>query len=116
MSPFWHASDTEAFSSRLGLLFRNPIVPAAVVLIWEAANPVLPGALEKDQRYLLLEIVVPGSIPLDPGMPPLFALLVSNPQPISSYVAVIGLLALSVAVLAVSAKRVRRLEINYTME
>ena len=99
-----------------GLLFRNPIVPAAAVLVWEAANPVLPALLKKISVIYYLKSLCPVSIPIDPGMPPLFALLVSNPQPISSYVAVIGLLALSVAVLAASARSVRSLEINYTME
>ncbi len=58
----------------------------------------------------------PVDIPLDPGMPALFALLVSNPEAISGYIAVIGLLALSMLVLAVSTRRVRTLEINYTTD
>jgi hypothetical protein len=49
-------------------------------------------------------------------MPPLFALLVSNPDPISAYIAVFGLLCVSAAILAACATRVQRLEINYTTE
>jgi ABC-type transport system involved in multi-copper enzyme maturation permease subunit len=96
-----------------GLLFRNPIVPAAAVLIWEAANPVLPALLKKISVIYYLKSLCPVEISLDPGMPPLFALLASNPEPVSRYIAIFGLLALSVVVLFAAAKRVRRLEINY---
>ena len=103
-------------ASGAGLLFRNPIVPAAVVLIWEAANPLLPVLLKKVSIIHYLKSLCPVDIPVDPGMPSLLALLVSNPKPISGYIAVFGLLVLSVAILAVSGKRVRRLEINYTTD
>jgi hypothetical protein len=96
-----------------GLLFRNPIVPAAAVLIWESANPVLPALLKKISVIYYLKSLCPVEISLDPGMPPLFALLASNPEPISRYIAILGLLALSILVLLASAQRVRRLEINY---
>jgi ABC-type transport system involved in multi-copper enzyme maturation permease subunit len=96
-----------------GLLFRNPIVPAAAVLIWEAANPVLPALLKKISVIYYLKSLCPVEISLDPGMPPLFALLASNPEPVSRYIAIFGLLALSVVVLFAASKRVRRLEINY---
>jgi ABC-type transport system involved in multi-copper enzyme maturation permease subunit len=99
-----------------GLLFRNPIVPAAAVLIWEAANPVLPALLKKISVIYYLKSLCPVEISLDPGMPPLFALLASNPEPVSRYIAIFGLLALSVVVLFAAAKRVRRLEINYATD
>ncbi len=99
-----------------GLLFKNPIIPAAFVLIWEAANPVLPSLLKKFSVIYYLKSLCPVNIPLDPGMPPLIALLVSNAEPVSAYLAVFGLLALSAVVLFLSMKQVRRLEINYTTD
>ncbi|HSU60971.1 MAG TPA: hypothetical protein VLI55_16800 [Bryobacteraceae bacterium] len=99
-----------------GLFFRNPIIPAAFVLIWEAANPVLPSLLKQFSVIYYLRSLCPVDIPVDPGMPPLLALLISNAEPISAYVAVFGLLAVSVAILAGSMRRVRSLEINYTTE
>ena len=99
-----------------GLLFRNPIVPAAAVLIWEAANPLLPALLKKISVIYYLKSLCPVSIPVDPGMPPLFALLVSNADPISGYIAVFGLLCVATAILVACATGVRRLEINYTTE
>lgn len=99
-----------------GLLFRNPIVPAAAVLIWEAANPVLPALLKKFSVIYYLKSLCPVEISLDPGMPPLFAILASNPEPVSRYIAIFGLLALSVVVLLAAARRIRRIEINYATD
>src|SRR5437588_815085 len=31
----------------MGFLFRNPIIPAALVLVWESMNPFLPSLLKK---------------------------------------------------------------------
>jgi ABC-type transport system involved in multi-copper enzyme maturation permease subunit len=99
-----------------GLLFRNPIIPAVFVLIWEAANPVLPSLLKKFSIIYYLKSLCPVNVPIDPGMPSLLVLLISNAEPISAYIAVFGLLALSAVVLVASMKQVRRLEINYTTE
>jgi ABC-type transport system involved in multi-copper enzyme maturation permease subunit len=99
-----------------GLLFRNPIIAAAIVLIWEAANPLLPALLKKFSVIYYLKSLCPVQIPIDPGMPALLAMLVSNGDPISKYVAVFGLLALSLLVLWASSLKVRGLEINYTTE
>jgi hypothetical protein len=99
-----------------GLLFRNPIVPAAVVLIWEAANPLLPALLKKFSVIYYLKSLCPVDIPLDPGMPALLTMLVSNGDPIANYLAVLGLLALAALILWASSLKVRRLEINYTTE
>jgi hypothetical protein len=99
-----------------GLLFKNPIIPAAFVLIWEAANPVLPSLLKKFSVIYYLKSLCPVNVPIDPGMPALLVLLISNAEPISAYIAVFGLLALSAVVLVASMKQVRRLEINYTAE
>jgi ABC-type transport system involved in multi-copper enzyme maturation permease subunit len=99
-----------------GLLYKNPIIPAGLVLIWEAANPLLPPLLQKISVIYYLKSMCPVQVPLDPGMPKLFAVLVSNTEPVSGYLAVLGLLALSVVVLYASCRRVRRLEINYTTE
>jgi ABC-type transport system involved in multi-copper enzyme maturation permease subunit len=99
-----------------GLLFKNPIIPAGLVLIWEAANPLLPSLLQKFSVIYYLKAMCPVQVPVDPGMPKLFAVLVSSTEPISGYLAVAGLLALSLVVLYGSSRRVQQLEINYTTE
>lgn len=99
-----------------GLLFKNPVIPAGLVLIWEAANPVLPPVLQKISIIYYLKSLCPLQIPVDPGMPKLLALLVSNAEPVSWYFAIFGLLAVSTLVLYGSCCGVRKLEINYTTE
>jgi ABC-type transport system involved in multi-copper enzyme maturation permease subunit len=105
-----------AFFLAAGMLFKNPIFPAATILIWEAMNPFLPALLKKFSVIYYLKSLCPVEIPAPPGMPPLMALLVSNPDPVSRPVAILGIVSLALVVLYVSSLQVRRLEINYTSE
>lgn len=105
-----------AFFLIAGMFFRNPIVPTAAILIWEAINPFLPSVLKQFSVIYYLKSLCPVDVPIPPGTHPLLALLISNPQPISAPVAVLGLLAVAVIALYVSSFQVRRLEINYTSE
>jgi hypothetical protein len=57
---------------------------------------------------------VPASITLDKGS--LLALFAVNVNPASTVTAILGLLTLSVAVLALSSLRLRRMEIEYGAE
>jgi len=97
-----------------GLWFRNPILPAAVILIWEALNPFLPSVLQKISVIYYLKSLCPVEIPASPGTPAIFAMLISNPEPIAAPVAILGVILVSVAILVLSSRRVRRMEINYT--
>ena len=99
-----------------GLWFRNPIIPAAVLLIWEALNPFLPAVLQKISVIYYLKSLCPVDIPASPGTPPLFAMLISNPAPIAAPIAIFGVILVSAAILLISTRRVRRMEINYTTE
>ena len=105
-----------AFFLAAGMLFRNPILPAAAILVWEAVNPFLPALLKKFSVIYYLKSLCPVDIPTPPGTPPLLALLVSNPDPVSAPVAILGIVFVSLLVLYVSSFRVRRMEINYTTE
>ncbi len=105
-----------AFFLAAGMLFRNPILPAAAILVWEAANPFLPALLKKFSVIYYLKSLCPVDIPTPPGTPPLLSLLVSNPDPISTPVAILGIVILALLVLCVSSFQVRRMEINYTTE
>ncbi len=67
-----------AFFLVAGMLFRNPILPAAAILIWEAINPFLPGILKQFSVIYYLKSLCPVEIPSPPGTPPILALLVSN--------------------------------------
>lgn len=105
-----------AFFLVAGMLFRNPIVPAAAILIWEGINPFLPGILKQFSVIYYLKSLCPVEIPVSPGTPGLFALLISNADPVSPPVAIVGILIVAFIALAVSSVQVRRMEINYTTE
>jgi hypothetical protein len=100
------------------VLFRNPIVPTLVVLLWEAISGVLPPLLQKCSVIFYLKslcpVTVPISITLDKTSA--LALLAVNVNPASAVTAILGLLLLSVAVLALSSLRLRRMEIDYGVE
>jgi ABC-type transport system involved in multi-copper enzyme maturation permease subunit len=105
-----------AFFLAAGMLFRNPILPSAAILIWEAVNPFLPPLLKHFSVIYYLKSLCPVSVPTPPGTPPLLALLVSNPDPVSGAVAVVGVVTLALLALYASSLQVRRMEINYTSE
>jgi hypothetical protein len=105
-----------AFFLVAGMLFRNPIIPAAAVLIWEGINPFLPTILKQFSVIYYLKSLCPVEIPVSPGTPGLFALLVSNADPVSPPLAILGILFVAFIALAVSSVRVRRMEVNYTTE
>ncbi|HEV2398319.1 MAG TPA: ABC transporter permease subunit [Candidatus Sulfotelmatobacter sp.] len=105
-----------AFFLVAGMLFRNPIAPAAVALIWEGFNPFLPNILKQFSIIYYLKSLCPVDIPIDPGTPPLLALLISNPELVSAPLAILGLLIVACIALYISSLQVRRMEVNYTTE
>ena len=105
-----------AFFLVAGMLFRNPIIPAAAILIWEGINPFLPAVLKQFSVIYYLKSLCPVDFLTPPGTPPVMALLISNSDPVAAPVAVLGVLAVALAALYVSSIQVRRMEINYTTE
>ena len=99
-----------------GLLFKNPIIPAATVLVWEGMNMFLPAALKKVSVIFYLQSLSPVVAPPDANMPALQKLLVTAAEPATPAVAVLGLLTLTILVLAVAARKARKLEINYSTD
>lgn len=101
----------------VGLLFRNPIIPTAIVLVWESANPFLPAVLKKTSLLYYLQSLCPVSAATtDPTLPPPIRLLISPTEPASPVGAVFGILILTGLVLVVTARLARRLEINYSTD
>ena len=105
-----------AFFLVAGMMFRNPILPAAAILIWEGINPFLPAVLRQFSVIYYLKSLCPVDIPSPPGTPPVFALLVSNADPVAPPIAILGILVVALIALYVSSVQVRRMEINYTNE
>jgi ABC-type transport system involved in multi-copper enzyme maturation permease subunit len=96
----------------LSLLFRNPMPGAMLLLGWEAINPVMPSLLQKFSVASYLRHLMPVGVPAEG----IFALLTVETEPVSAWVAVLGLLALIALVLVITCYRIRRLEIRYTTD
>lgn len=99
-----------------GLLLRNPIIPAIVILFWEGINSFLPAALQKLSVLYYVQSLAPVPAPTDDGAPLLIRLLMAPAAPPSTAVAVVGLLGLTAVVLWASSWVVRRLEIDYSTD
>jgi hypothetical protein len=100
----------------VGLYVRNPIIPAAVLLIWEGANGILPHALQKMSILYYLQSLCPVPAPIDNDVPTLIRLLAAPAAPASRPGAILGLLLLTAFVLWIAALAVRRMQINYGTE
>jgi ABC-type transport system involved in multi-copper enzyme maturation permease subunit len=92
-----------------GLLFRNPLIPAAVVFVWENLNPFLPAVLKKISIIFYLKSLCPVEVPV----PPPFSVMVVESDPTPLFIAVPGLLAVTVILLIYSGISARQTEINY---
>jgi len=92
-----------------GIFFRNPMIPAAVVMVWENLNPFLPTVLKKISVIFYLKNLCPVEIPI----PPPFNVMVIDADPTPFWIAVPGLLALSLILLIYSGLSARHTEISY---
>lgn len=91
-----------------GLFFRNPMIPAVVIQGWEWLNFLLPPALKKiSVIYYLISLC-----PLQVSQGPIAIIA----EPASVWIAVPGLLVLTVAVLLVARWKILRTEISYGTE
>ena len=99
-----------------GLLFRNPIVPAAVVLLWESANLFLPATLQKLGIIYYLQSLCPLAAAPDSSMPVPLTLLITATPSAPAVVALVCLICFTLAVLVFSSIQSRHLEINYSTD
>jgi ABC-type transport system involved in multi-copper enzyme maturation permease subunit len=88
-----------------GFFFKSPAIPALLVFGWEGINFLLPPLLKKVSVIHYLQSLCP--VPFDHG--PL-AILADAPSP---WVAIPGVLLVSAALLALSAWKIRKMEISY---
>jgi len=99
-----------------GLLFRNPIVPAAIILLWESANIFLPATLQKLGVIYYLQSLCPLAAAPDSNMPVPLTRLISATTSASPPLALACLILFTLAVLIYSGVRSRKLEINYSTD
>ncbi len=96
-----------------GLLLRNPIIPAAVLLAWESINGFLPEILQKVSVLHYLQSLCPVPAPMDKDAPPLVQLLLSPAAPASRFGAIAGLIAVTLLVLWIARAAIRRMQVSY---
>ncbi len=94
------------------MTFKNPMVPGIVVLGWEALNPMLPALLQKVSVIFYLRHLMPVEVPARG----LGALLSVVAEPVPAWLAVCGVIGVTVIILVYACFRVRRLEISYTTD
>jgi ABC-type transport system involved in multi-copper enzyme maturation permease subunit len=96
----------------LSLFIKNPIIPGGFVLLWETFHPVFPALLQKFSVMFYLRQLCPVPV-LPEGLMSLFTVIV---EPVSPWIAVPGLVCLSLIILAVACLKIRRMEISYLAE
>lgn len=93
----------------LSLVFKNPILPGIVVLLWETFHAVAPSLLQKLSVSFYLKQLCP--VPIPPEGPLVLFTVIA--EPVSPWLAIPGLICLSVAILVFACMRIRRTEISY---
>jgi ABC-type transport system involved in multi-copper enzyme maturation permease subunit len=96
----------------MSLVFRNPIIPAVLLLLWEGIGGALPVWLKRFSVTHYLKALVPVELPVE-WISGLFT-VVTEPMP--PWAAVSGLLAFTAGALAFACWRIRRVEINYSTD
>jgi hypothetical protein len=96
--------------------YRNPLIPAALILVRESANGILPALLKKLNIIYWLKSICPISIPAPKGNNTIFSLLVFDIDPAPAAIAIVNLLLSAAFVLVWAAGRARKIEIGYGTE
>jgi ABC-type transport system involved in multi-copper enzyme maturation permease subunit len=94
------------------LIFKNPIVPAVIVLMWEGINGVLPVWLKRFSVTFYLKPLFPVELPVE-GISGLFTVVA---EPVPAWLAVSGLLVFAALVVLFACWRMRRLEVSYSTD
>jgi len=96
----------------LSLLFKNPVVPGVVIMGWEAAAPVFPAWAQRLSVTFYLKHLCPVNLAVT-GPLAIFTIVA---EPVAPWIAVLGLLCLTTAILVLSCFLIHRMEISYTTE
>jgi hypothetical protein len=99
-----------------GLVMRNPIIPAAVILGWEAINGFLPAILQKLSVLYYLQSLCPVPAPIESDTPAVLKLLLAPAEPASHIGAILGLFVVTGIVLWIARYAILRMEVSYSTE
>ena len=89
----------------LGMFFRNPVIPAIVLFVWEGINPFLPSLIKKVSVIYYVESLCPVSITGSDFQ------ILADPAPL--WLSLPGILMVTALVQLVSGLRARHMEIDY---
>jgi len=92
----------------MGALFKNPVIPAVVILLWEWSIFLLPPVLKKISIAYYLQSLCPVQFNNGPIQ------ILAEPSP--PLIAIPGIVLVSAGLLVLASLRTRRLEISYGME
>jgi ABC-type transport system involved in multi-copper enzyme maturation permease subunit len=96
----------------LSLFFKNPIIPGVVIMGWEAIAPIFPSWAQMLSVTFYLKHLCPVSLPITGPL----AIFTVVAEPVSPLIAVLGLVCLSITIVALSCFLIHRVEITYTAE
>jgi ABC-2 family transporter len=96
----------------LSLLFKNPIIPGVMWMGWEAVAPIFPAWAQRLSVTFYLKHLCPVKLPVEGPM----AIFTIVAEPVSPFIAISGLLSLTIAILVISCFLIHRLEVTYTAE
>lgn len=96
----------------LSMVLNNPIVPGIILLGWEGISPVFPSAMQKLTVTYYLKHLTPISVRTE-GLMALFTVVT---EPVPKWLAVLGLIALSMVAVSLACLRGRSLQISYHTE
>ena len=92
----------------VGLFFRNPIIPAVLIWVWEWINPFLPALLKKISVIFYLDSLLPVDLPQG-----VFAVVA---EPVTAWLAVPGFILFTALTLLAASLRIRHMEISYAAD
>lgn len=95
-----------------GVRWRNPIVPAIALLIWESMNLFLPSWLKKVSILYYLRSMTPINVPLT-GPAAFFG---GVADPVRGWVAVLCLVAITLLLLFAAVRELEKTEITYSSD
>jgi hypothetical protein len=93
----------------MGLIFRNPMIPAAIVLVWEGINAFLPPLLKKFSVLFYLTSMAPVEVPTQGPI----AFLAQSADPVPVWLAVPGILIVSALAMVYAGLRTRKFDVSY---
>jgi len=96
----------------LGIRYKNPIIPAVVLLFWESFNIFLPAWLKKASILYYLRSLTP----VEPHFYGPGALVGGVADPASASVAIVSLFAITSVLLLLASSELKRSEISYSSD